>query len=623
MSKNSRKSDRVLSVAATARTVHAVLLETGPDGPEVVRKFSRQRAVATGAYEATVPKPAGKKEAAMGGGDDFTIEFGDGSSSDNNLFMSSEFGAIQNDGEEGNADVSQAASFEFELGDIISEAGDAGYDDAVLAFTLSPADATLVEIKVESKNKPDRNTLLDALTMQHKGTFDDERVVFVPMTQLKEGERRYLAVSPKRIDSVSKSISTLREGNDRLPPVDLVDAEVTTLLGLARAAKDSFGFHGDADPDEFVQIYDDEGEEAASAKEAKNEKEGKKEKAVNTLVVRAGAEDTLVLFMSGNTLHHCEILRSLTTFDQAETICSRVLLQQDEHGISEVEHVLVLSEEREDDLADSFEVFFPDSKVERLRSYLPSFDETDTEDAATSIVSATAAALRALDDPSYAPLFEDVNFLPKKLAKQPIKLPLNWNVVAMSVAIVLTTLFFMAKYTTAESEISSYREELRDVAPEEVTADISDLQARIDSMDHLYKTYTRAIEVLDTLLIGSDRWSRVLENTSKEASNVRGLWIESFQQQGPNIQLSGNATSREQVVLFASRINGTIESLVFSEIREAPVYTYSMAIPVSDSLPEAARYLRDNVRFKDGVPVSDDTNSKNAADNRQTAEATS
>lgn len=623
MSKNSKKSDRVLSVAATARTVHAVLLETGPDGPEVVRKFSRQRAVAAGAYEATVPKPSGKKEAAMGGGDDFTIEFGDGSSSDNNLFMSSEFGAIQNDGEEGNADISQAASFEFELGDIISEAGDAGYDDAVLAFTLSPADATLIEIKVETTSKPDRNTLLDALTIQHKGTFDDERVVFVPMMQLKEGERRYLAVSPKRIDSVSKSISTLREGNDRLPPVDLVDAEVTTLLGLARAAKDSFGFHDDADPDDFVQIYDDEGEEAASAKKAKNEKQGKKEKGVNTLVVRAGAEDTLVLFMSGNTLHHCEILRSLTTFDQAETICSRVLLQQDEHGISDVEHVLVLSEEREDDLADSFEVFFPDSKVERLRSYLPSFDETDTEDAATSIVSATAAALRSLDDPNYAPLFEDVNFLPKKLAKQPIKLPLNWNVVAMSVAIVLTTLFFMAKYTTAESEISSYREELRHVAPEEVTADISDLQARIDSMDHLYKTYTRAIEVLDTLLIGSDRWSRVLENTSKEASNVRGLWIESFQQQGPNIQLSGNATSREQVVLFASRINGTIESLVFSEIREAPVYTYSMAIPVSDSLPEAARYLRDNVRFKDGVPVSDDTNSKKAADNKQTAEATS
>lgn len=602
MSKHSKNTDRVLSVAATARMVHAVLVERSPEGSEVLRKFSRQRAV-TGGFDASVPKPSKKKEAAIsGGGDDFTIEFGEGGSSEN-LFLGSEFGAMQGDGDSGDVEGPQAASFEFELGDIISEVTDAGFDDISLAFTLSPADATLIEIKVQSKGRPDRNTLLDALTLQHKGTFDDERVVFIPMTQLQEGERRYLAVSPKRVDSVSSSISTLREANDRLPAVALVDSEVTTLLGLARAARESAGLREDSDPNELVELYDDAAEEpsSGSSKKEQNDSKGR-----NTLVVRAGAEDTLVLFMSGKTLHHCEILRSLTTFDQAETICSRVLLQQDEHGISDVAHVLVLSEEREEDLANAFEVFFPDSRVDRLRSYLPSYDETDTEDASSTVVSATAAALRALEDPMYVSYFEDVNFLPKKLAKRPIKLPLNWHMVAMSVGIVLTTLFFMAKYTTAENEIDSYRSELRGIAPEEVDADISTLQARIDSMDNLYKTYTRALEVLDTLLIGSDRWSRVLENTSKEASKVPGLWIESFQQQGFNIQLAGNATSRDHVVHFASRVDGTIESLVFSEIREAPVYTYSMTIPVSDSLPEAARYLRDNVRLEEqaATPVT-------------------
>lgn len=595
MSKHSKNTDRVLSVAATARMVHAVLVERSPDGSEVLRKFSRQRAVTAG-FDAPVTKSSKKKEAALsGGGDDFTIQFGEGNSADN-LFLASEFGGMQGDGEAGDADGSPAPSYEFELGDILSEVIDSGFDDMSLAFTLSPADATLVEIKVESKGKPDRNTLLDALTLQHKGTFDDERVVFIPMTQLQEGERRYLAISPRRVDSVSSSISMLREGNDRLPPVALVDSEVTTLLGLARAARESAGLREASDTADLVELYDEETEKPAVSKASEN---GAASKEPNTLVVRAGAEDTLVLFMSGRTLHHCEILRSLTTFDQAETICSRVLLQQDEHGISDVEHVLVLSEEREDDLANAFEVFFPDSRVDRLRSYLPSYDEADTEEAASSIVSATAAALRALQDPAYATFFEEVNFLPKKLAKRPIKLPLNWHMVAMSVGIVLTTLFFMAKYTTAENEISVYRTHLEAIAPAEIDADIATLQARIDSMDNLYKTYTRALEVLDTLLVGSDRWSRVLENTSKEASKVPGLWIESFQQRGMSIQLSGNATTRDHVVLFASRVNGTIESLVFSEIREAPVYTYSMTIPVSDSLPEAAQYLREHVRLEE------------------------
>lgn len=600
MSKHNKTSELVLGIAATPRAVHAVLLEQGPGGPAVVRRFSRQRALTAPAYGETVRQPLEqKKEQPVGGGDDFTIEFGDGSPSSSNLFLNSEFGTIDEDGDNG-ASASAAQSFDFELADILAEVKDAGYGDAVLAFVLNAAEAPFADIHLPEKKggHHGRDTLLEALATQYSGSFDADRAAFLPMSAGSESESRYLAVFPKLSDPVSATLTALRKGNDVTPQAVLLDGELTVLMGLARAARDAFGFQDrpSTEAAERVQLFDDEGDEPSEGSAAAQDG--------NTLIVRAGAEDTLVVFLRGNIVHHAEILRSLTAFDQGETICSRVLLQQDEHGQADVHHILVLSEEREAELAETFEVFFPDAQVELLRTYLPEMDDVEG-DAATALAAACGVALRVLAGSPYASSYEDVNFLPKKLSRRKVRLPISAHMVATSVLIVITTIFFMTRYSTAETEMAAYRDRLEQVAPDEVNEDITVLQARIDSMEHLYATYTRAIEVLDTLLIGSDRWSRMLENASKEASNVKGFWIESLAQEGSHITIAGNATSRDQVVMFASRVDGIIESLSFSEIREWPVYSYTMAVPVVDSLPQAASYLRKNVKLDDVAVVDD------------------
>ncbi|MEX0822338.1 MAG: hypothetical protein WD021_09355 [Rhodothermales bacterium] len=601
MNKKHKTSERVLGIAATPRAVHAVLLEGGPNGPEVVRRFVRTRTIAPTGYEDVAPhhdEPS--TDQSIDGGDDFTIEFGDGPSSNANLFLGSEFGVSDDAGEAATAPAI-AQPFDFELGDILSEVEEAGYDDVVLAFTLSATEAPFFEIAVPpgKSGRHDRDDLLERLATEYSSPFDADRVVFLPMNRVDEGEGRYLALFPKPTDPVSVTLTELRKTRDVLPHASLLDAELSVLMGLSVAARDVYDFRSRpvAAADESVTLFDHGGnEEVVDAKVSASSR---------TLVVRAGAEDTLVAFLSGRTVHHAEILRSLTAFDQAETICSRVLLQQDEHGEGEVDHILLLSEEREKELAESFGVFFPDAEVDLLRDYLPEVDD-EVDDGATAIVSACGVALRVLKGSPFADSFEDINFLPKRLLRRKIQLPVSLHMIAMSVAIVATVLFFMARYSTAESEMATYRDRLEEVAPEEVDQDIGVLQAQIDSMQHLYATYTRAIEVLDTLLIGSDRWSRVLENTSMEASRLSGFWIESLEPGVGHIQLAGNATSRDNVVVFASRVDGIIESLSFSEIREWPVYSYSMSIPVGDSLPRAAQYLRESVRLDDHPVVDED-----------------
>ena len=101
--------------------------------------------------------------------------------------------------------------------------------------------------------------------------------------------------------------------------------------------------------------------------------------------------------------------------------------------------------------------------------------------------------------------------------------------------------------------------------------------------------------MLDDLLLGSDKWSRTLETVSNATSSVRSIWIDNWRPEGDQLVIMGSATSRDRIVLLAERLNAEIEFLNYSEIREAPVFSFQMRMSLLIDLPEAAIYLRQQV----------------------------
>lgn len=592
--KSHKSTSCTLGIAATARTVQAVLLQQGPDGPEVLRRFSRPRSrgVAPLSPSGVTPAAAEFAQEAPGAGQDFTIQFGDVAAGGRELFLASEFAGLDKEGGDELGVAGPVATFEFELRDLLDECRDSGYPDPVVGFALAAGDMAFFELRVTDppKNrKLDDAYLLEMLGHQYKGPVEQDRVAFIPMTPGDEGVRRFLALFPKASDPVTATLRTIRDSKEPLPQVRLFDAEVALLVGLARQAQRQLR----AEPDEPAEAMDpmDEAAYFFMPRRPALPPEGQP---IHTLVVRAGMDDTLVLFMQGEVLYHCETLRSLTAFDSPETLCSRVLLQQDEHGMGDVHHVLLLSEERRPDLLETFEMFFPDARVELLQDYLPAQEEYG-DNSPVGIATATAVALRLLDNPDGA--FENVNFIPRKLATRGVRLPITWQMMALGAVTVFTTLFFLVSYSNGASEIESYRSRINLHSEGDMSTDLQVLQASIDSMEALHQTYLRSLQVLDTLLVGSDRWSRVLEKTARDAAIVKGVWIESMTPSGNTLQLTGTATARDNVVAFARRLDATINSLVFSEIREWPVYSFELQVVVKDELPAAARYLREQVEI--------------------------
>lgn len=575
---NRKVNKHILGVMVTSRAVHAVLLEAGADDANVVRRFMRPRA------RGGASSPTALPEMQSDDATDFSVQFTDTSSGMDNMFLGSEFGGAEAAsalGQEGSKS-DQPSTFMLELSDILTECKDAGFADPVIAFAEGASDIHQVEIRVVRDNKgkkadtkpASRSELMEQLASQFTGMITEECVAFLAMTRTDDGVQRYLAVFPKEVDPVASTLSVMREQITRqMPTVRLLDTEVPLYMGLARASRNLMPKkRGEAEVEAPVDLR-------------------------NTLVVRAGIEDTLVLFMQDDTLRQCEILRSLTAYEAPETICSRVLLLQDEYGIGEVQQVLLLSEEREEDLVESFEMFFPDARVESMRQFVPEFQKEQGGDVATgTLVPAIAAALRVSNDSRYKNVFEDINLLPKQLLRRRLQLPVTWQVLAVYVLLFCSVLFFTARYFTQQSQIAEKQRSIQQFEQEvgPITVDAKQLQASIDSLQAVHERYMRSINVLEGLLQGSDKWSRALEKSSSEVANVSGIWIESWnpRNNGRGLELSGNATARDHVVELAQRLDGTIATLTFSEIRDWPVYSFKLNMPLENGLPKAAEYLR-------------------------------
>ena len=141
------------------------------------------------------------------------------------------------------------------------------------------------------------------------------------MKARKEGQNRSLAVFTTAMEPVTPTITEIRERKRPLPPIELMDTEFTLYHGLARAA---------------YLI----GSDSVDSTNSGSKEEGR------VLFVRAGIGDTIVMFLEGEKLVLFESLRSITAIDPPETICSRVLLLQDEFGLGDADMVVLLGEER-------------------------------------------------------------------------------------------------------------------------------------------------------------------------------------------------------------------------------------------------------------------------------------
>ncbi|MFO8098254.1 MAG: PilN domain-containing protein [Salinibacter sp.] len=308
-----------------------------------------------------------------------------------------------------------------------------------------------------------------------------------------------------------------------------------------------------------------------------------------TAVVRVGSEDTLVLFLTGTELRHVKRLRSLTSFDPAETICSRVLLHQDEYRVGDLHHVLLVGGARGSRLAERFASFYEKATVHPLHERLQDGPISIESEGALPPTAglALAVAQRMLHAPG-ANLFGDI----AQTRRRPPS-AIAWHTVGALALLFGVALFFGWRYMEREQELAQAQQRQRLVSVDLPEMSPEALALRVDSLNAVHRTYNRSLDVLDSLLVGSDEWSRAIERTARLTDEIEGVWFDNWSIDASTIEIQGHALKRSNLAALTRALEGTVEELKFTDIQGARAYPFVITVPRQIELPEVTTKLRD------------------------------
>jgi len=569
-----------LGVFVGPESVDAVLVRKHGDSVEVVRRLSRQRTrareyVTSESLQAALPGLHGAEEA------DYTLHVGDGAAA-------ARPPAVPGSHEDGADRAAHGAGRPFapQLQEILREIVAGGYENPRLVFCLAPPEVTYTELILapaaeetrgkgraaketspEQALKNDRRALQQLAKDRVPGA-DPARTAFVALAS-DDTRRRYLAVAPDAHEPVAPTLQLLDQ-QQGAPAFEAARLDTEATLWAAAAARAGALVDGE-----------------------------------RTALVRVGTESTLLLLFEGDQLAHVERVRSVTAYDLPDTVASRVLHVLDERKVGDPDAVIVASVARSEGLSEKFALVYPDAAVHSLHEMLTGLGVAVPEDDPTALrsgpLAATAAAIGELQGWG-GDLGVDL-LAPASHRRRRKPGALGWHTAAAALLLTVALVFAGLRYWRVESRAETLRQDLQVNPPPLPAADPQQLQRRVDSLANAYTVYTRGLNVLDSLLVGSDKWIQSMRLVTRSTDQAGGTWITRWRPEGVMLRLTGRTLSRTNIVDLARRLNGAIETVEYSDIGTTRVYSFEIVFPVPNEMPQVAIVLR----AMSGQPYADST----------------
>jgi len=326
-----------------------------------------------------------------------------------------------------------------------------------------------------------------------------------------------------------------------------------------------------------------------------------------TAIVYIGAEYSRLIFLRGMDYVHMAPLISegLSSRTIQNTIYSRILLEQDTSGIGKIDNILLAGACFHLSLKESLELHFKDVSVEYLQSSF--LDMTQVSPDQATLVSEyaipIATAWRAIAEDGR---FYQVNLLPSRIREGQKVLKLAWHGYAMIVLLFVVAMFFTWQYGLNTTKIKSLQSTLAFTRSQ--IEEQKRLTATIDSLRGSYIGYENAVAVMDSLVIGTDKWSRAVEKLTGYVGDVQSLWITNVRTTNEGMSLSGYALYRSRIPRLAQLLgNAKVTQVMVQKIRGETVYRFEMEARVKEEVPEIVNRMIQRAAVRQSVPVDSST----------------
>jgi len=317
-----------------------------------------------------------------------------------------------------------------------------------------------------------------------------------------------------------------------------------------------------------------------------------------TGLIAIGQSTSRILFMRGE--HIINVLPIITEGESSEdilnTIFSKILFEIDKGDLPKITRLLIVKSLKLTDRVESyFQNQFDDVDVELLTlnpnvvSY--SDDILDSPNYLQPYLTAIGAAWAASGENKEE--LTPFSILPEYIREKQRVLKLDWHGVVLLALIALTPLFINYLYNNKAEELRSVEQQIQLTENE-----IAEYQPIANMTEDLMAEFALMQSENDRLLElsqYSQKWSQVFNIFNRGIEEISGVWLTTLRSEGENMSITGVSLTREQIPNISDLYSdGNVQQVQETEIREQPVYSYSMQIN---------NYKTDLIEFIPEIPI--------------------
>lgn len=306
-----------------------------------------------------------------------------------------------------------------------------------------------------------------------------------------------------------------------------------------------------------------------------------------TIIVYVGNEFSRLIFMQGNNyLHFAPIIsEGYNSPNIDNTIYSRILLEQDNIGLTRIDRMLLAGDGHKVQLREALAPQFPDVAVEYIQSPevdVPLREEVISEEVMSEYAIPIATAWRALKPDREG--FYDINLMPVSILEGQKAFKLAWHGWITSMFIIVSIVFFYTSILNQSIEIRQTNELLSRRQLE--MNDLMILRNQRDTLQFGIQRYVGATALYDSIAPGADRWSRILHYFSNSVEDLNSLWIYEIRQHDEppgSLIVSGRSIYRTRIPRLASLFEkATLKEVRTTTIRDKIVYEFDLIVEQLD-----------------------------------------
>jgi TolA-binding protein len=273
-------------------------------------------------------------------------------------------------------------------------------------------------------------------------------------------------------------------------------------------------------------------------------------------LVYIGADFSRVIILKGeHPLSFVQTIREGYASPQVcQTLFSKILLEQEEAGLPEIDRILLAGEVGLTHAHEYFSRQFPDAKVQSFTPGPLNVGALKPEELAVfpNYTVPVALAWQALEEKN--PHFITADLVPPAIKEQQKFFKIAWHGFALLGFVFGCMALLSYQGLMRRGEIKNLRESIR--LKQEYIEVLQPELVVLAQIQNQSNNYRANLDFLDSLIVDPGKWSRLFSKLTQDFHAVNDIWIEDIKSDPQGFTMVGKALSRDRVPILAFGFEG-------------------------------------------------------------------